>query len=182
MRAATSTVASYRTASLSYPVATARFRFNRLIPHPTVWRSFLVGVLVEGRWPTASGAELLAVAYLVGFLRDGASDPASAQIGAVRAGSVGFAGTNLVRRGARASGAGARHADAFEDGLELRAVVTVAAVTGQGQRLLLLLRHEVDLRRQATSRTSEPVIVRLGVDPTGRFKLQIPLLRAPAVC
>jgi DDE domain len=31
-------VASYRTASLSYRVATARLRLRRLIPHSTAWR------------------------------------------------------------------------------------------------------------------------------------------------
>lgn len=144
--------------------------------------AFLVVLLVEGRWPAASGAELLAVADLVGFLRDGASDPASAQVGAVRARAVGFVGTNSGWFAAGPSRPGAGDADAFEDRLELRTVVPVPGSDQQRQRLLPLLGREVDLRGQATSGASEAMVVRLGVDPAGRLALQIPFLRAPAAC
>lgn len=50
--------------------------------------TFAVVDRVEARWPAAAGAELSAVARLVGLVRDGAADPASAQIGAVPAGGV----------------------------------------------------------------------------------------------
>ncbi len=129
---------------------------------------FLVVVLVEDRCASASGAELLAVAYSVCLFRGGASDSASARAGPVRAGSAGFVGTGLSGIVSQASGTSARYANAFEEGLELRAVVTVARSGQQGQRRPPLLDHEVDLRRQATAGTSEPVIVRLGVaDPAG---------------
>jgi hypothetical protein len=45
-----------------------------------------------------------------------------------------------------------------------------------------LLGHEVDLRGQTAAGASDTVVVRLGVDPTGRLALQIPFLRAPAAC
>lgn len=106
-------------------------RGHRAVPFqpvdPALHRvALLVVLLVEGRRPAASGAELLAVADLVVLLRDGASDPASAQVGAVRARAVGFVGTNPGRFGARSSGTGAGDADAFEDRLELRTVVPVS--------------------------------------------------------
>jgi hypothetical protein len=144
--------------------------------------AFLVVLFVEDGWPTASGAELFAVANLVGLLRDGAPDPAPAQVGAVRARAVGFVGTNSGRCGARSSATGARDADTFEDRLELRTVVPVPGSDQQRQRLLPLLGREVDLRGQAASGPSEAVIVRLGVDPAWRLALQIPFLRAPAAC
>lgn len=142
----------------------------------------LVVLLVEVRGPAASGAELGAVAYLVGLLRDGAVDPASAQVGAVRARAVGFVGTNPGGFGTRTSGTGAWDADAFEDGLEVRAVVPVPGGDQQRQRPLSLLGREVDLRGQAASRASEAVVGGLGVDTAGRLALQIPFLRAPAAC
>ncbi|GAA4100120.1 hypothetical protein GCM10022284_43550 [Streptomyces hundungensis] len=43
---------------------------------------------VAMRWPAAAGAEVAAVARLVGLVRDGAADLASAQLGAVSSGSV----------------------------------------------------------------------------------------------
>jgi len=144
--------------------------------------ALLVVVLVEGWRPAASGAELLAVADLVGLLRDSAFDSASAQVGAVRAGSVGFVGADLVGPGAWSSGTGAGDADAFEYGLELWAVVPVPGGDQQRQRLLPLFGRKVDLRGQTATGASEPVVIRLGVDPAGRLALQIPFLRAPAAC
>lgn len=144
--------------------------------------ALLVVLLVEGRWPATSGAELLAVAYLIGLLRDGASDPASAQVGAVGARAVGFIGADPGRFGARSSGTGTGDADAFEDRLELRTVVPVPGSDQQRQRLLPLFDRQMDLRGQAASGTSEAVVVRLGVDPAGRLALQIPFLRAPEAC
>lgn len=144
--------------------------------------AFLVVLLVEGRRPTAPTPELLSVANLVGLLRDGALDPASAQVGAVGARAVGFVGADLVRFGAWPSWPGAGNADAFEDWLELWAVVPVPGGDQERQRLLPLLGREVDLRGQAAAGAPEAVIVGLGVDPAGRLALQIPFLRAPAAC
>src|SRR5690349_21400840 len=111
--------------------------------------ALLVVLLVEGGRPTASGAELPAAAYLIGFLRDGASDPASAQVGAVRARTVGFVGADPARFRAWSPGTCAGDADAFEDRLELRTVVPMSSGDKQRQRLLPLLGREVDLRGQA---------------------------------
>lgn len=71
LRAAIGTVASWRTASLLYRVATARRA-------------------------TAGGAELSAVARLVGLVRDGASDPAAAQESAVSAGGIRLVGPHAI--------------------------------------------------------------------------------------
>jgi hypothetical protein len=50
-----------------------------------------VGLAVEGGWPAAGAAPVLAVGDPVGWLGDGALDAASAQPGAVAAGPVGLA-------------------------------------------------------------------------------------------
>lgn len=97
--AATSTVASWRTASLSYLVATARWRSRRLIPHSTAWRSlWWTGSNFDGRPSREPFFLWLAIDPT---FRDGAADAASAQVGAVRAGAVRLVDADLVRPGAR---------------------------------------------------------------------------------
>lgn len=54
--------------------------------------------LVERRWPTAAVAELAAVGQLVDLARDGAVDPASAQVGAVLPGRVRPVGADAAGR------------------------------------------------------------------------------------
>lgn len=134
------------------------------------------------RWPAAAHATLLSVADLVGLLRDGAADAASAQVGAVRARAVRPIRADLVGLGARASRTDARDTDAVEHILELRAVMAVASGDDQGQRFLPLFDREMELRRQSAPGASESMVGRFGVDAAGRFSLESPLFRAPAAC
>ncbi len=137
---------------------------------------------VELRWSASAGAEVLAVADLVRLLRDGAGDPASVQVGAVGAGSVGLVAPDLVRSGSRPSGAWAGYSDLLQDRAEVGTVVPVAGGDEQRQWFLSLLGGEVDLRSQTAAGTSEGVVVGLGDEAAGRFLLKVPFLRAPAAC
>jgi len=138
--------------------------------------------LVELRRPAPAGAALLPVSDLILLLRDRAADTASAQLGAVLTGAVGPVGADLVRPGARPSGAGAGHADTAQDDLELRGVAPLSGRNHQRHRLLGLLDCQVDLSGQSAAGASESVVVGLGEGAAGRLDLQIPLLRAPAAC
>lgn len=135
------------------------------------------------RWPAAAHATLLSVADLVGLLRDGAADAASAQVGAVRARAVRPIRAEPVGLGARASRTDARDTDAVEHILEPRAVMAVAGGDDQGQRFLPLFDREMELGRQSAPGASESVVGRFGVAAAGRFSLESPFFfRAPAAC
>lgn len=126
------------------------------------------------RWPAAAHATLLSVADLVGLLRDGAADAASAQVGAVRARAVRPIRAEPVGLGARASRTDARDTDAVEHILEPRAVMAVAGGDDQGQRFLPLFDREMELGRQSAPGASESVVGRFGVAAAGRFSLESP--------
>ncbi len=89
------------------------------MPHSTAWRCLYSSRVERGR--AAAGAALvLAVADLVGLLRDGAADPAPPQVGAVGAGAVGLIGQHPVRPGARVPAARPGTRMRLQHGLELR--------------------------------------------------------------
>lgn len=77
----------------------------------------------DGRTKTASrfipGAALLAVARLVGLVRDGAADVAAAQVGAVLAGGLRLVRADPVGADARPARPEARHTDSLQHRLEL---------------------------------------------------------------
>src|SRR5271156_2208363 len=75
----------------------------------------------------------LAVADLVGFLRDRAPDPASPQVGAVRAGAVGLVGQHPAWPGARPPADRPGNPDAPQHDLELRAVTALPRGDHHGQ-------------------------------------------------
>ena len=80
---------------------------------------------VESGRAAAVAAFGLAVADLVGFLRDSAPDPASPQVGAVGAGAAGLIGQRPVRPGARVPPAWPGDPDLSQHDLELRAVAAL---------------------------------------------------------
>jgi hypothetical protein len=144
--------------------------------------ALLVDLAVEGGRPAAGAAFVLAVADLVGFFRDGAGDPAAAQVGAVGAGAVGLVTQCPVRASAGAAGSQPGDPDTVQDGLELRAVAPLPGGDHDGQGFLALLAGQVHLGGQAAAGAAQPMIGWFGGDPAGRLGLQIPLLRAPAAC
>ena len=144
--------------------------------------TLLVDLAVEGGWAAAGPALVLAVADLVGFLRDGAGDAPPAQVAAVGAGAVGLIPQGPVRAGAGPARAGPGNGDTVQYRLELRAVTALARGDQDRQRFLALLTAQVDLGGQSAARAAQAVIAGLGIDAAGRLGLQIPLLRAPAAC
>jgi len=162
-------------------VATARLRLSRLIPHSTAWHClYRCGSNPGGR--AAGAAFVLAVADLVGLLRDGAGNLPPSQVGAVGAGPVRLVGQHPARPRARVPAAGPGDPDALQHGLELGAVPALARGDQHRQRLLVLLVGQVHLGGQPAPRPSQAVIVRLVTGAAGRFGLQVPLFRAPAAC
>jgi hypothetical protein len=133
---------------------------------------------VEGGRAAAPAAPGLAVADLVGLVRDGAPDPAPAQVSAVGAGAVGLVGQDPARAGPRPPGARPGNGDAPEDDLELRAVASLPRGDHDRQRLLALLAGQVHLGRQPAAGPAQPVIGRLVGHAAGRLGLQI----APPAC
>src|SRR4051794_9794205 len=127
---------------------------------------------VELRRPAAAGAAFLAVAGVVGLVRDGAADTASAQVGAVLAGGMRFVGADPIgantRRPARPQPG---DPDAAQDDLELRAVAALSGRDDDRHGPLALLDGQVQFGGQAAARASEPVIVRLGGDAAERLLL-----------
>src|SRR3954464_7316215 len=96
----------------------------------------LVVVSVERRWPTSGRALRAAVGQLVGFVRNGRRDAASAQVGAVAAAGVGPIGQHPVRPGPWPTGSRpSRYPDTAEDHGELRAVGGLPGREHGGQRL-----------------------------------------------
>ena len=119
---------------------------------------------------------------LVGFVRDGAADSASSQVGAVFAGGASLVGADSVRSGPRPSCIRAGDADLLQDRLELRRIAPLPGCDHDGHRLLALLDSQVQLGRQTAARAAEALLVQFNADPAGRLLLQIPLFRAPAAC
>jgi hypothetical protein len=142
----------------------------------------LVDLAVEGGWPAAVPAPVLAVGDPVGLFGDGALDAALAQVGAVGARSVGLVAQGPVRAGPGPPRPQPGNRDLIQDSGELGAVATLPGGNENGQRFLALLGRQVNLGGQAAAGPSEPVIGRLVADTAGRFGLQVPLLRAPAAC
>src|SRR5262249_20270238 len=100
---------------------------------------------VEGGRAAAGAALCPAVAGPIGFLRNGAPDPAAPQVSAVGAGPAGLAGAYLPGPGAGPAAARAGDADALQDGPELRAVAPLPCGDDHRERLLALLAGQVDL-------------------------------------
>ena len=104
-------------------MATARLRFERVdAAFHGMAGPVIVGV--ESGRAAAVAAFGLAVADLVGFLRDSAPDPASPQLRAVGAGAVGLISQHPVRPGAHAPGL-TGDPDLSQHDLELRAVAAL---------------------------------------------------------
>lgn len=97
--------------------------------HPKFDRVALAVVgRVEMRRPCAGEAKFSAVARLIGLVRDGAADPAPAQVGAVPAGGVCLVRSDPISTDAWAARPDAGHSDLLEYGFELR---RVAALPGR---------------------------------------------------
>jgi len=100
---------------------------------------------VEARRPTAAGAGLLAVACLVGLVRDGASDSASAQAGAIVAGGVHLVSPHPIGTNAWPTRPEAGHANLLQHRFELRRVSTLPCRHHDRQGLLTLFDGQVQL-------------------------------------
>jgi len=96
----------------------------------------LVQFRVEAGRPATGAALVLAVADLVGFLRDRAGDLRPPQVRAVGPGPVGLVRQHPARPGPRVPAARPRDADALQHGLELRGVPPLASRDHDGQRPL----------------------------------------------
>jgi hypothetical protein len=145
--------------------------------------ALLVDLRVERWWTAAVGSFVLAVADLVGFLRDGAPDTPPSQIAAVGSGSVGLVRQRSIRSGAGPAAADAGDSDTAQYHLELRGVAALPGGDDQGEWLLGLFGGQVQLGGPPASRLPQRVISRLWVSyPAGWFLLRIPFLRAPAAC
>lgn len=134
---------------------------------------------VEMRRPAAAGAEPLAVACLVGLVRDGAADPAAAQVGAVPAGGVRLVSTHPIGANAWPARPNAGHADPLQHRFELRRVPTLSCRHHDRHGLLTLLDGQVQLGGEPAARPAQPMITGLGEDATGWFFLQVALLASP---
>lgn len=97
------------------------------------------------RRPAAAGTELSAVARLVGPVRDGAADPAAAQVGAVPAGGVRSVSTHPIGTDAWPARPNARHADLLQHRFELRRVPTLPCRHHERHGFLPLLDGQVQL-------------------------------------
>ncbi len=138
--------------------------------------ALLVSLAVEARWAAASAASPLAVAHLVGRLRDDRADSPTPQVDTDGAGRVGVVGQHSEGPGSRPARAPARDAsDPGHHGLESGCVTGLACGDAEGERSCPAVRGQVDLRAQAAAGASECVVGGLaGADR--------PLLRAPAAC
>lgn len=142
----------------------------------------LVVFRVEFRRTAAAGAAFPSLAGLVDFVRDGAANATSAQVGAVLAGGVRLIGAHPPRPGARSAGPRPGHPDEAQEDLELRGVRALPGCDHDGHGLLSLLDGEVQLGGQAAARAPEAVVVGLGGEAAGRLLVQVPLFLAPAAC
>ncbi len=134
---------------------------------------------VEKWRPAATGTALPAVVCLVGLVRDGATDPASAQVGAVLAGGVRLVGPHAIRADAWPTRSDAGHADLFQHGFKLRRVSTLPCRHHDRHEFLTLLDGQVELGGEPAARPSQPVITGLGEDAARWFLLQVALLAGP---
>ncbi len=144
--------------------------------------ALLVDLLVERRSATTARTAVLAMADLVGLLRDGAPNATSPQVGTVGAGTVRLVRQHPIRTSPCPAPTGTGHPDPLQDRLELRRVAPLTGSDHNRQRLLTLLGGQVQLRGQPAPRPADPVIVRLDVDPARGFTLVSPFIRAPAAC
>jgi hypothetical protein len=103
--------------------------------------ALLVGLAAERRWAATCAAAALSVADLVGWFRDGRGDPASPQVGPVRAGAVGLVGQHWVRASPWPTRPVAGDSDAVEHGLELWTVTGLARGEHDRERFPALLAH-----------------------------------------
>lgn len=134
---------------------------------------------VEARRPTVAGAELLAVACLVGLVGDGAEDPAAAQAGAVPAGGVRLVGPYPIGTNEWPARPDAGHANLLQHQFELWRVSTPPCRHHDRHGLLTLFDSQVQLGGEAAARASQPVITRLGEHATRRFLLLVALFAGP---
>lgn len=104
-------------------------------------------------------AAVVPVSLLVGSLRDGAGYAAFAQVGAEPSGAVGLVGDDLVGLAARPALAGARDADAFQEGTRADAVVALAGCQQDREWASLAVAGEVDFGGQSSPGSAEGVIV-----------------------
>lgn len=142
----------------------------------------LVDFGVEAGRPATLGSLGLSVGILVGLAGDGGLDPTPAQVAAVRPRRVRLVGQDPIRSGPGSATTEAGYPDSLEHHRELRAVATLPSGKHDRQWFLPLLAAQVQLGGQPTPGPTQRMIGRLVTDSTGRFGLQIPLLRAPAAC
>ncbi|CAL9511728.1 hypothetical protein SUDANB1_03642 [Streptomyces sp. enrichment culture] len=133
---------------------------------------------VEMRRPAAAGAELLAVARLVGRVRDGAADPPATRIGAVLSGGV-----RLVRPDSDGPDAWPARPDAGP-----RTFSHTDSNCGESPRCPAVSTIDMGFWPCSTARcslvvpaarASQRMITRLGEDPTCWLFLQVALLAGP---
>lgn len=134
---------------------------------------------VEARRPACAGSELPAVARLVGLVRDGAADPAAAQVGPVLTGGVGLVGPHAVGADAWPARPDAGHADLLQHGFELRRVPALPGGHHDRHGPLALLDGQVQLAGEPAARASQPMITRLGEHAARWLLLQVALLPGP---
>lgn len=134
---------------------------------------------VEAGWPAAPGAELLAVACLVGLVGNRAADPAATQVGAVLAGGVRLVRPHTIRAYPRAARPDPGHADLCQYGFELRRVPTLPCRHDDRHGLLALLDGQVQLGGEPAARPSQSVIAKLAEDAARWFLLQVAPLAGP---
>lgn len=134
---------------------------------------------VEARRPAATGTEPSAVARLVGFVWDGAANPAATQVGAVPAGGVRLVRADPVGADAWPGRPDMGQTHFLQYGFELRRVAALPGRDDDRQGLLALLDGQVQLGGEPAARAPKSVITRFAEDPARRFLLQITLLAGP---
>lgn len=124
--------------------------------------ALLVRLSVEAGRAPSGPATPQAVADLIGGLRDDRTDAASTEVPTNRAGRVGAIRQDDRRAGSWPAESAPRDPDAGHDHLEGRRVTGLARSNVDRQRPGLAVTGQVDLRAQATARTSERVVLGLG--------------------
>src|SRR5436305_2242932 len=120
--------------------------------------ALLVDLRVEGGWPAALAALVLAVADPVGWLGDGRGDVAPAQVSPVGGRAVGLISQYAIRAGAGAARPQKGNSDGLQHCLELRAVTALPGGDHDGQRLLALLTRQVDFGGPAAAGAAQAMI------------------------
>ncbi len=121
----------------------------------------------------------MAVARLVGLVRNGAADPAAPQVSAVLAGGVRLVSPHAMWTDAWPGPARCGHSDLLQHGFELRRVSSLPGRHQDRHGFLALLDGQVQLGAEPAARAAQPVITRLGEHATRRLLLQITLLAGP---